>query len=670
MGREEGSGLVRRLASARLALALGVLAFVLNVAGLVIVALAGRSVTSLLQLMALLPTVVIGVLVAVRRPGNPLAWLMIGIDVLISVQIGAVAYSILDYRLHHGSLPLGRLAVALQPAWALGLVLVAGCLWLFPKGHLPAGRWRRVGGFLFGAGLVYGILMFVPWAVAAARPVIRIDPGGAPYVIDHPAGSGLIWPVVENVGFFALIISWLVWLVVQVPKYRRSDGERRLQLKWLYSGAVIFVACLTVGLLQPNDPSASWQVISALVAPGLAALPIALGIGILKFRLYEIDRIISRTLSYALVTGLIVGVYVGVVTLATRVLPFPGQVGVAASTLIAAVLFNPLRKRVQRAVDRRFNRAHYDAEATVAAFAGRLRDSVDLPSMQNELAATVRQAFEPVHVTVWLPDREPQPAEREPRLAGPQRLPLDERPDLRPGSVAHVDRSESSGRFLQVRDRGIALAVRVQQVGHVRVQRRDPVLVAEFAAQFERFGRERQRLGAAAGLGQQPGQVVQGRDGRAQRRGRRRLPTRDRRGRRASTGFWPPPSYGQALPQVGFCRASVPGPGGEHAEHVERLGRGVGITRGPGAGERGLAEDSGLVCVTAPVRDDGAVGFGPGHPARLSALDQFGHDGEVRFGQFPVTQAVVHVGQFVLDSRLRGAVAFAAGDGRGGLELG
>ena len=678
MDRGERSGLLRRLASARSALTLGVLAVALNVAGLVFVALAGRSVTSLLQLMALLPTVAIGMLVAVRRPGNPLGWLMIGIGVLISVQIGAVAYSILDYRLRHGSLPLGRLAVALQPAWALGLVLVAGCLWLFPEGHLPSGRWRRAGGFLFGAGLVYGVLMFVPWAAAAAGPVLRIDPGGAPYVIDHPASSGLIWLGVENVGFFALVISWLVWLVVQVPKYRRSGGEQRLQLKWLYSGAVVFVACLTVGLFQPTDPSARWQVISALVAPGIAALPVALGIGILKFRLYEIDRIISRTLSYALVTGLIIGVYVGVVTLATRVLSFPGQVGVAASTLIAAVLFNPLRKRVQRAVDRRFNRARYDAEATVAAFAGRLRDSVDLPSMQNELAATVRQAFEPVHVTVWLPDRqhqpgELQPAERQPRLAEPHGSPLDERPDLRPGPVAHVDRGESPGRFLQVRHRGVALAVRVQQVGHVRVQRRDPVLVAELTAELERLGRDRQRFGAAAGFCQQPSQVVEGRDGRAERRGWGRLSPRDPRDPRdprAGPGLWPP-RFGQAVPQVGFCRGNVSGPRGEHTEHVERLGRGARITRGPGAGESGLAEDSGLARVTAPVRHDGAVGFRPGQAARLGALDQFGHDGEVCVGQLPVTQPMVHVGQLVLDSCLRGTVAFtAAGDGRGGLELG
>jgi hypothetical protein len=253
--------------------------------------------------------------------------------------------------------------------------------------------------------------MFAPWVTAASARPLHVNPDGTPAALDHPAGVGLIWLGVENVGFFALLISWVVWLVVQVPKYRRSGGERRLQLKWLYSGAVVFVICLAVSVLEPTHPSSQWRIISAVVAPGIAALPVALGIGIgigiLKFRLYDIDRIISRTLSYALVTELIIGVYIGVVTLATRVLSFPGQVGVAASTLISAVLFNPLRKRVQRVVDRRFNRAHYDAEATVAAFAGRLRESVDLPSMENELAATVHEAFQPVHVTVWLAAREP-----------------------------------------------------------------------------------------------------------------------------------------------------------------------------------------------------------------------------------------------------------------------
>jgi hypothetical protein len=390
---------------ARWALALGALAFTLNIAGLVVVVLAGESEGQLIRTISLLPTVAVGTLVAVRRPGNPLGWLLIGAGLFFSVNASALAYSVLDYRLDHGTLPLGRVALALQPGWAGGLVMVAGCLWLFPAGHLPSGRWRRVGGVLFGAGLTFAALMFVPWIIAAASSSLRVETDGTPALIEHPAGAQLLWVAVENVGFFALLISYVVWLAVQVPKYRRSDGELRLQLKWLYSGAVVFVVCLVVSILEPTDPSAGWRVISAVVAPGVAALPVALGIGILKFRLYEIDRIISRTLSYTLVTGLVVGVYIGVVALATHVLSFPGPVGVAASTLIAAVLFNPARKRVRRVVDRRFNRAHYDAAATVAAFAGRLRESVDLPSMESELAATVHQAFEPAHVTVWLAER-------------------------------------------------------------------------------------------------------------------------------------------------------------------------------------------------------------------------------------------------------------------------
>jgi hypothetical protein len=395
----------RRLLSARLAVGLGILAFVLNIVALVLVASANQSAPQLVRGIALLPTAAVGMLVAVRRPGNPLGWLLLGCGVLFSLEGGSVAYSVLDYRLHHGTLPLGRLAVALQPTWAAGLVLVAGALWLFPDGHLPTGRWRRVGGALFAAGLLFGALMFVPWAMAATRHTLRVDATGTPAALDHPAGAQLVWVIVENIGFFALIISWVVWLAVQVPKYRRSSGERRLQLKWLYSGAAVFIACLGFGLFQSNNATGLAAVVGGVLAAGIAALPIALGIGIMKYRLYEIDRIISRTLAYAIVTGLLVGVYVGLVLLATEVLRFSSPVAVAASTLAAAALFNPLRRRVQRIVDRRFNRAHYDAEATVAAFAGRLRGSVDLASTQEELAAAVDQAFEPTHVSVWVPGR-------------------------------------------------------------------------------------------------------------------------------------------------------------------------------------------------------------------------------------------------------------------------
>ena len=137
---------------------------------------------------------------------------------------------------------------------------------------------------------------------------------------------------------------------------------------------------------------------------GFAALPVSIGVGILKYRLYDIDRIISRTVGYALVTGLLVGVYAGLVLLATQVLRFSSPVAVAASTLAAAALFTPVRRRVQHAVDRRFNRARYDADAAVEAFAARLTGAVALPEVRADLVAVVGQALEPAHLAVWLAD--------------------------------------------------------------------------------------------------------------------------------------------------------------------------------------------------------------------------------------------------------------------------
>jgi hypothetical protein len=132
------------------------------------------------------------------------------------------------------------------------------------------------------------------------------------------------------------------------------------------------------------------------------ALPLSMGVAILKYRLYDIDRIISRTLGYALVTGLLIGVYAGLVLLATQVLRFSSPVAVAASTLAAAALFNPVRRRVQHAVDRRFNRARYDADQTVTRFAARLQDAVDLDSVRADLLANVSASLQPAHVSVWL----------------------------------------------------------------------------------------------------------------------------------------------------------------------------------------------------------------------------------------------------------------------------
>jgi hypothetical protein len=137
----------------------------------------------------------------------------------------------------------------------------------------------------------------------------------------------------------------------------------------------------------------------------LAALPVGLAISILRYRLYDIDRIISRTLAYAIVTGLLVGVYAGLVLLATEVLSVKSPVAVAAATLATAALFNPVRHRVQRVVDRRFNRARYDADQTVAAFAARLKDSVDLDAVQSDLASVVQRALEPAHLSLWTNNR-------------------------------------------------------------------------------------------------------------------------------------------------------------------------------------------------------------------------------------------------------------------------
>jgi len=144
---------------------------------------------------------------------------------------------------------------------------------------------------------------------------------------------------------------------------------------------------------------------NGIVPVGFAVLPVCVGVAVLKYRLYEIDRIISRVISYALITAVLAGVFAGLVLLATVVLPFKTPVAVAAATLVAAALFNPLRRRVQHAVDRRFNRARYNADLTVAVFESRLKDAADLDSVREDLAAVVQKALEPAHISVWMNER-------------------------------------------------------------------------------------------------------------------------------------------------------------------------------------------------------------------------------------------------------------------------
>jgi len=202
----------------------------------------------------------------------------------------------------------------------------------------------------------------------------------------------------------AVLLLSLAFIARQVLSWRRATGERRQQLKWLASGAAVTIVCLVLGGIwgSSGGPVTLLVVIGNIAWLGVAALPVATGVAILKYRLYEIDRIISRTLAYAVVTGLLVGVYAGLVLLATQVFKFHGSAAVAAATLIAAALFSPLRRRVQHVVDRRFNRARYDAEHTVTAFAARSQDAVDPDVVRADLADVVQVALEPTHVSVRL----------------------------------------------------------------------------------------------------------------------------------------------------------------------------------------------------------------------------------------------------------------------------
>ena len=196
-------------------------------------------------------------------------------------------------------------------------------------------------------------------------------------------------------GLCVILALWLSFVGHQVLSWRRAAGEQRQQLKWLATGGAVTLVVIAVSF-----GISSTSVSGEILGIGLAALPVGIGVGILKYRLYDIDRIISRTLAYAIVTGVLVGVYAGLVLLATQVLRFHGTVAVAVATLAAAALFAPVRRRVQHAVDRRFNRARYNADEAVAAFAGRLKDAVDLDSVRDDLTGVVQRTLEPAHLSV------------------------------------------------------------------------------------------------------------------------------------------------------------------------------------------------------------------------------------------------------------------------------
>jgi hypothetical protein len=354
---------------------------------------------------AVLPFGVVGFAVAWRRPRNRLGWIFLSLVVAAVLSDAGSLYAIADYRLRHGTLPLGWVAMLAQPAWAPMIVLVGVAILLFPDGTPASPLLRRVLWLYLAPALLWMVTAYVLTAHAIIGHDIRVDSGGNLLALDNGRNSPGWWNVLQNVVLVTTVLGFLLSLAGQVVSYRRSSGERRQQLKWLLGG---LVACLVgvVTAIALGNAAGFWRVVGhvALLA-ALFAVPVSMGVAILKYRLYDIDRIISRTLGYAIITGLLVGIYAGLVLLTTQVFKIHSTVAVAASTLAAAALFNPLRRRVQLRVDRWFNRARYDAGQTVAAFAARLKDTVDLDSVRDDLSGVVDRALEPAHVSVWINER-------------------------------------------------------------------------------------------------------------------------------------------------------------------------------------------------------------------------------------------------------------------------
>jgi hypothetical protein len=386
---------------------IGVVVLVLFIAAVPLAGLAHQNLNASsgsLPVWVTAPFAVVGLVLAWRRPANPVGWIMLGGAFFFALSEDASYYTVADYGLRHGDLPLGALALFAQPGWAPAIMLLGLLILVFPDGRLPSSRWI----WLICAYATVAALWIAGTVVITAGALIdhrtQVDSGGNLLLLRGSDPAAGWWNVVQLVFFPLLAACWLASLAGQAVSYRRSSGERRQQLKWLLAGTAVVLVGAPLSVLLSLLKSPSW--VGILVLAGFVALPVSIGVAVLKYRLFDIDRIISRTLAYAIVTGLLVGLYAGLVLLSTQVFKFHSTVAVAAATLAAAALFNPVRRRVQLRVDRWFNRARYDADQMVAVFAARLKDTVDLDSIRDDLANVVHQALEPAHVSVWISHRD------------------------------------------------------------------------------------------------------------------------------------------------------------------------------------------------------------------------------------------------------------------------
>jgi hypothetical protein len=347
---------------------------------------------------------IIGALIASHRPENPIGWIFLAEGFCYGLLCAAGPYAIYALRTNPGALPLGAEAAWLgQWIWApgLGLSLVFLPL-LFPDGHPPSPRWRPVawlGGLSIGLVVVLYTILYWP-----ERGPALVTGDVYPSHVSHV--------LVDFIGFPMLLVGLGAVISVFV-RFRRAMGDVRQQIKWFASAAALTVVWIIVfGQSTRGLPEVIVALTNLLVIP---SIPIATGIAILRYRLYDIDLIINRTLVYGSLTLMLALVYFGGVTVTQTLfqtltsqeqLP---QLVVVASTLLIAALFTPLRRRIQSFIDRRFYRRKYDARKTLEAFSAKLRDETDLEALNNDLVGVVRETMQPAHVSLWL---RPDPAHR------------------------------------------------------------------------------------------------------------------------------------------------------------------------------------------------------------------------------------------------------------------
>jgi hypothetical protein len=342
---------------------------------------------------------VVGWIVASRRPDNRIGWVFLVIGLSLSIEVVAADYAQFGLLVSPGSLPFADIMswVALW-AWAPGFILlVTLSLLLFPDGHPPSPRWRPV---VLASFVVMGLLT-VPIAIAAwpYRGLAALDLEASMAASADRAVAVAMG--IQGLGILASPFVAIASFGGIVVRFRHADQIERQQLRWFGVAAVAVIPfVLSAEFVTP--PLIVGFLTSVLIAP---LIPAAAAVAILRYRLYDLDRIVSRTIAYATVTGILVVVFAGGILVFQELLaPITGKSGVAvaASTLVAAALFQPLRRKVQNRVDHRFNRARYDAERTVTAFGRRLRDEVDLTTVVVDLDTTVRAAIAPDRVGVWL----------------------------------------------------------------------------------------------------------------------------------------------------------------------------------------------------------------------------------------------------------------------------